>query len=356
MALRGSLREFELAEIFQLISRDAKTGQLVLSHEGKEAFVIFSQGAVVAAGNSDQNLQTLLSRYLKAIKHYSNEEINELLYVCQGEMRLFSQELISRNYLAQNELVALAQMGIEDLACSLFLWEDGNYRFDSLDSIHEYIIAGVTFPVDAITMEAMRRSDEWKRIRQHIKPDTVFSPAQKAVHTTTPALLSDPSAYILSFVNGTSTVSAICEQSLLLPYRVYETLFGLWQNSSIAPLTIKRAHTTAPGLGPSRRPIIEFFAASAALLAILAWLLGIIALSYFGKVILLREAVVGRKQVLAELPLAQSAQKIRIATLQYRALKGYPPSRVNLLVTEGFIAEQDVYPRRMARMPNASGK
>jgi hypothetical protein len=356
MALRGSLREFELSEIFQLISRDAKTGQLVLSHEGREAFVIFSQGAVVAAGNSEQNLQTLLSRYLKTIKHYSDEEVNELLYVCQGEMRLFSQELIGRNYLAKDELVALAQMGIEDLACSLFLWEDGNYRFDSLDSIHEYIIAGVTFPVDAITMEAMRRSDEWKRIRQHIKPDTVFSPAQKATHPATHAILADPSAYILSLVNGTATVAAICEQSLLLPYRVYETLFGLWQNSAIAPLTVKRTLSKAPGLEPLRRPVVEFIAASGALLAILAWLLGIIALSYFGKVTLLRQAALGRQQVLAELPLAQSSQKIRIASLQYRAHMGHPPSSVKALVTEGFIADRDIYPHRMAGMPNASGK
>jgi hypothetical protein len=356
MALRGSLREFELAEIFQLISRDAKTGQLVISHEGREAFVIFSQGAVVAAGNSDQNLQTLLSRYLKSIKRYSDQEVNELLYVCQGEMRLFSQELIKRNYLAQDELIALAQMGIEDLACSLFLWEDGNYRFDTLDSIHEYIIGGVTFPVDAITMEAMRRSDEWKRMRQHIKPDTVFSPVQKVARPTTPAPLTDPSAYILSFVNGTATVSAICEQSLLLPYRVYETLFGLWQNSSIAPLAIKRAHAKTPVLGPSRRPATEFVAAAGTLVAILAWLLGLFALSFIGKATVLRQAVTSRQQVLAELPLAQSSQKIRIAALQYHALKGHSPSRVKLLVTEGLVAERDIYSRRMTSMPNASGK
>jgi len=122
MALRGSLREFELAEIFQLISRDAKTGQLVLSHQDNEAFVIFSKGSVIAAGTSEQNLQTFLFRYLKTIRGYSEEEINELLYVCHGVMRQFSQELINRKYLSPNELTTLAQMGVEDLACGLFLW------------------------------------------------------------------------------------------------------------------------------------------------------------------------------------------------------------------------------------------
>lgn len=180
MALRGNLREFELSEIFQLISRDGKTGQLVLSHQNNEAFVIFSKGTVAGAGNSNQNLQTLLFNYLVTIKHYSGEELNELLTLCHGEMRLFSRELLNRRYILSNELAVLAQTVIEDLACDLFLWEEGTYRFDALDSIQEYIISEVTFPVDAITMEAMRRSDEWKRMKEHINSDTVFSRAPNA--------------------------------------------------------------------------------------------------------------------------------------------------------------------------------
>ncbi|HUI92658.1 MAG TPA: DUF4388 domain-containing protein [Chitinivibrionales bacterium] len=356
MALRGSLREFELAEIFQLISRDAKTGQLILSHEGREAFVIFSQGAVVAAGNSDQNLQTLLSRYLKAVKRYSDDEVNELLTVCQGEMRLFSQELINRKYMTQEELVAFAQMGIEDLACSLFLWEDGNYRFDTLESIHEYIVAGVTFPVDAITMEAMRRTDEWKRIRQHIKPDTVFTPAQKVAPSAALAPLADPSAYILSFVNGTAKVSLICEKSIFLPYRVYETLFGLWQNSSIAPLAVKRAHAKAPGLEPVRKPAAEFAAATVSLIAILGWLLAIFAFSYIENAVLLRKAVAERQQAMADLPASQASQKIRIAALQYHTLQGSPPPKIKTLVSEGLITERDLYSHKTARLPSTPNK
>ena len=174
MALRGSLHEFELPDIFQLIANDGKTGQLVLSNKDNEAFVIFFRGAIIASGNSVMNLQTMLFKYLMDLKGYSENELNELLYVCQGEMRLFTQELVNKGYLSKEELAILARTGIEDLACGLFLWEKGHYRFDSLDNVDDYMVGGVSLSSDAVTMEAMRRVDEWKRMKTAILPDTVF--------------------------------------------------------------------------------------------------------------------------------------------------------------------------------------
>ena len=84
MALRGSLHEFELPDIFQLIANDGKTGQLVIYNKENEAFVIFFRGAVIAAGNNTMNLQTILFGYLMDVRGYSQQELNELLYLCQG--------------------------------------------------------------------------------------------------------------------------------------------------------------------------------------------------------------------------------------------------------------------------------
>jgi len=140
MALRGSLHEFELPDIFQLIGNDGKTGQLVLYNKDDEAFVIFSHGSVIAAGNNVMNLQTVLFKFLMSIKRYSEEELNELLYLCQGEMRLFTQELVNKRYVTKEELAIIARLAIEDFACGLFLWEFGHYRFDSLDNVDDYMV------------------------------------------------------------------------------------------------------------------------------------------------------------------------------------------------------------------------
>jgi Domain of unknown function (DUF4388) len=353
MALRGSLREFELAEIFQLISRDAKTGQLVLSHQDNEAFVIFSKGSVIAAGTSEQNLQTFLFRYLKTIRGYSEEEINELLYVCHGVMRQFSQELINRKYLSTNELTTLAQMGVEDLACGLFLWDDGNYRFDSLESIQEYVVGGVSFPVDAITMEAMRRSDEWKRIRKHISNNTIFSVVNRPAAPPAPASpLSNSSEYVLSLIDGTATVGKLCEKSILHTYRVYETLFALWQNSTIAPLAVKHDEAKAPVLSVGKLAA-EVVAALVAAIGVLVCMSALFIFSYIGRRTFQHDAEMGRLQSIAAVEIQRDARKTTIAALQYRALQGRPPSDTKSLVKAGLIGKIDALTGKRARIPSS---
>jgi|WetSurMetagenome_2_1015567.scaffolds.fasta_scaffold00051_42 hypothetical protein len=348
MALRGSLREFELSEIFQLISRDSKTGQLVLSNRDAQAFVIFSKGAVISAGSSEQNLQTFLFRYLKAVRHYAEEEMNELLYVCHGEMRQFSQELVNRKYLTVNELTALAQMAIEDLACGLFLWDDGNYRFDTLDGIQEYLVGGVSFPVDAITMEAMRRSDEWKRIRQNMSNATIFSVADKSKVPAAPASpLSNPSEYVLSMVDGTASVGILCDKSILHPYRVYETLFGLWQNSVIAPLAVKRQETKLQSLSAGKRAE-GLASAVASVVIVLVWMSALFLVSYFGKQTFLRNADTARFKSIAAVEIQRNIRKNAIASLQYRALRGQPPQNGTTLVASGLISKNDAITGRRA--------
>jgi hypothetical protein len=346
MALRGSLREFELADIFQLISHDGKTGQLVLSHNAQEGFVIFSQGSIVAAGNGNQNLQTMLFNYLIQVKRYSEEELNELLYLCQGEMRLFSQELTNRTYVSADELSALVKTGIEDLACSLFLWEDGHYRFDSLDSMDEYIIAGVVFPADAITMEAMRRTDEWKRMRRNLSDDTVFSLSPNPSHRTPGAQQSsplyDPAGYVLSLVDGTSSIAALCERSIFFKYRLYEVLFGLWQDSEIYPLSVKRAPSaSARERGGSVR-FGQFLAASATLLTVAAWVVLLAVSSFVARRTVFHRIIVARQDLSTTVKSAQAERKLEIARLQHRAEKGpAKASSVRDLVNEGFLDRSD---------------
>jgi len=327
MALRGSLREFELADIFQLISHDGKTGQLVLSHDQQEGFVIFSQGTIVAAGNGSQNLQTMLFTYLIQVKRYSEEELNELLYLCQGEMRLFSQELTNRTYVTADELSALIKIGIEDLACSLFLWEDGHYRFDSLDSMDEYIIAGVVFPADAITMEAMRRTDEWKRMRRNISDETVFSLSpntsrrEAAAGAQPSSPLYDPAGYVLSLVDGASSISNLCERSIFFKYRLYEVLFGLWQDSEVYPLSVKRA---PPASSATTRTVRfrQLITASATLVTVAAWVAFFAVSSLVARRTIFRPLFIAQQESSSIVHKAESEQKIKIARLQYRAQWG----------------------------------
>ena len=57
MALEGTLRDFSLADIFQLIGLQRKTGILTLTSETESITVTFENGMVVMADSSSKRLE-----------------------------------------------------------------------------------------------------------------------------------------------------------------------------------------------------------------------------------------------------------------------------------------------------------
>jgi hypothetical protein len=354
MALRGSLVEFELPDIFQLIANDGKTGQLVLYEKDREGFVIFFHGAIISAGNSVFNLQTIIFKYLTASKHYSEPELNELLYLCQGEMKLFTQELVNKGYLSKDELSLLARMSIEDLACSLFFWENGRYRFDSLDNVDDYTAGGVKLSSDAVTMEAMRRLDEWKRMKSAISGDVVFvrvrSPEPGEQNPTPLNPITDPAGFISSCLDGVSSVSRLCDLLFFTEYRIYETLFELWQTNKIAPLKVSHplrkvapASQTAAKPSWGFKPVIASFIAAHGIVALMC------GFGYLLNHLIFSNLNLERQKSRDGLIASAAENKIRIAALHYHGLFGSVPPNILQLKDSGLILSKDVsnYPVRV---------
>ena len=64
MALKGTLKDFGIADIFQLIGQQGKTGVLHLSEKDEEVHIGFKDGAVVKAESSTRKKKELLGRML----------------------------------------------------------------------------------------------------------------------------------------------------------------------------------------------------------------------------------------------------------------------------------------------------
>jgi hypothetical protein len=64
MALVGTIKDFGLADILQLIGLQRKSGLLTLEHGADRVTVKFLEGAVVGAETSARNLEELLGSVL----------------------------------------------------------------------------------------------------------------------------------------------------------------------------------------------------------------------------------------------------------------------------------------------------
>ena len=77
MALKGTLKDFGIADIFQLIGHQAKTGTLVLAGAEREVRVGFRDGCVVRADVTTRDRRELLGAMLVRAEVVTAEQLEQ---------------------------------------------------------------------------------------------------------------------------------------------------------------------------------------------------------------------------------------------------------------------------------------
>lgn len=238
MVLSGTLREFILADVMQLLTQQKVTGKLSLNNGRVDGSIIFRDGNVVSAARDKETFSQKLYNYLTRIQNHPKNKTRELFSSYEGKIAELTLHLEKKEILAHNELEAYASSIIEDISCSLFLWSSGSYRFDSMPSVDHLVPAGISIPVENIVMEAMRRIDEWHRMREIITEENIF------VHTENdPCMpkyskpLDDPASFFYAVIDGISSVKSLSQDSFVSEYKIYESIYSLIQGDYIRPLS-----------------------------------------------------------------------------------------------------------------------
>src|SRR3954447_1868783 len=81
MALEGTLRDFSLADIFQLIGLQRKTGVLTLRGADDTVTVTFLDGKVVGADSLNRRLENPLGTALMRTGTLKQEQLNRALEI-----------------------------------------------------------------------------------------------------------------------------------------------------------------------------------------------------------------------------------------------------------------------------------
>ena len=348
MALSGNLKEFELPDIFQLIGGQAKTGRLELRHGSSEAYAVFFGGTVISAGINKFGVEAMLVNYLLTTGKLTRAAVNQYVDFSKGNLGLLTQTLLKNACISEAELMALTQMGIEDLTCALFGWHDGMYRFEPVREVGMYRIDDIAFSTDALTMEAMRRIDENARMRRAFGPDTVFvrSAADAGDRPEADSPAESPSLFVLGLLDGTRSVADLCRNSFLSEYRIREILFNRWQAGAIVPLTVDApAPAAEEGEEEEGEDIDEVLKTSISVIVTAAVVVGIF---FAGRVVVPRLIFSGRSaeaaQVDKRLARHLADHKLAVASLQYRAEYGTLPETAGRLIAAGMITPRDIAP------------
>lgn len=267
MALRGTLKDFALPDIFQLIGMQRKTGMLTLESDRETVTVLFEKGMVVHADSSVRRLDDLLGNVLVRQGKLKKESLDEALARQKISMQRLGYILTNQGYIEAKDLKEALSEQVQQTVFRIFRWKSGSYHFDPSSTV-DYDRANVT-PVstDHILMEGIRRVDEWPIIEKRIPSlSVVFRPlvpqnqitvaeeggsdesggltsAFENLEGTRPPtgsgasdriVLSPTESKIYSLVNGKRSVAAIVDMTGLSDFDVCRTLFDFIDRRLIA--------------------------------------------------------------------------------------------------------------------------
>jgi hypothetical protein len=175
MALEGTLKDFSLADIFQLIGLQRKTGVLTLRAKDDTVTVTFLDGKVVGADSLSHRLENRLGHVLIRSELLTQDQLNRALEIQKETLQRLGFILVHYGIISVDALKQAIQLQILQIVFRLFRWKDGDYHFSQETTIEydrDYV---VPVSAESILMEGARMIDEWPIIEKRIRSyDLVF--------------------------------------------------------------------------------------------------------------------------------------------------------------------------------------
>ncbi|MBK9796009.1 MAG: DUF4388 domain-containing protein [Holophagaceae bacterium] len=170
MALEGSLRDFDLFSLFNMIKIQGKNGTLVLSQGQEFVKVFFENGEIVGCDSNQVRMEDRLGTMLVRLGRLTGEELLGMVRVQRQTLKRMGTLLLESGKVTPSDLQDALFSQATSILHRTFRWVEGDYRFDSMlppDLDRDHF---VPIPVDTVLMEAARIQDEWPEVERRL-PD-----------------------------------------------------------------------------------------------------------------------------------------------------------------------------------------
>lgn len=389
MALQGTIKDFGLPDIFQLIGLQRKTGILSLTNDKDEetVTVTFENGMVVMADSSGRRLEDRLGNVLVKQGKVSRERLDEALAVQKQTLQRLGHILASGSAITTRDLRDALQVQVAQIVFRVFRWRDGHYLFDAAASVDYDRENFVPMSADFILMEGIRMVDEWPIIEKRIPSfDIVFRPvvdpslievggasgagasapspdgssgggSGRTASSTGKIRLGADEERVFRKVDGVRSVQAIIDATGAGEFEVCRTLFDFLNRNLIGPAGRDSSGEDEAAEGAATGSPAPGYAV-AALVSALALAGGLVHLKSPFAVAGLAGMRPGVQEVVREGVLRARLVRVERAIEAWRATHGTPPASLDDLVGAGLVEGSyllDPWSQRIRYETDASG-
>ena len=352
MALQGTLKDFSITEIIQLIGQQLKTGVLKI-RRGKELVEIhFVDGMIVHIYSNYRGKKDLIGEILVKAQLITEEQLERVLKIQKDTLKYLGEILVELQLLTKDDVLKVISTQIYETIYELFWWEDGNFNFD-LKLVESYKKIPFALSTEQVLLNILRMVDEWSEIEKKIfSPHLIFKRPlgleEKSVGGLSQSYLKEKltseQELIYNIVDGTRTVQEIIDRSLLGKFNASEILVELSEM-----MLIEMGGVRTPSL--IRKVSMVNFREALAFVYYGAFLVFIFLLLIYFKPNFLHhfwDSRIERVDIEIPMHLVHKTQldRIKNALEIYYLEKGQYPSRLEDLISTKLLQKSDLFYRK----------
>jgi hypothetical protein len=250
MALEGSLKDFGLADILQLIYFQRKTGVLTLESALDKVRLLIIEGNITGAESKKRIEDNRIGKILLKKDLVKEENLQAALEEQRQTGTKLGHILISKELVDRSVIKEILQNQITETIYQRFNWKQGTYKFTTQGIPRDKDFA---FSIDTqhILMEGLRIVDEWSLLKGRLKLDSLLTK-----NIDSPDNLTDEEKEIFPYIDGENDLSTIIDLSSQDSGQVSKTILSLVDKGVIgvseeAAPTVKRKEVVQAAKKPS---------------------------------------------------------------------------------------------------------
>ncbi len=327
IGLEGSIKEFSIIDVLQLICQQEKSGVLNVVHKGKSAEIHIQEGKIVSAGFVNHTV----GEYLVRAKLLSLDDLHRALAIRQETLELLEEILIKHGFIEASDLTRAINNQIYETLYDVFQWKEGTYTF-KLNHVLRLPPFLKPLPFQSLLLDVLRMIDEWPEVNSSIPSFDLRFDKTCAIDL---ADFEPAAVRVYTLIDGLRTVQDIIDESLLGKYTTCKILANFLQNGYI--------HATAraaamPQASRVKIPYTKLFIASNyAFLSVIVFVLVIMLAKNPHHIVPIYNLPLVKQSLLAEYLNNRNLSKIEDALEEYKLLYGFYPRILQDLISSNRI-------------------
>jgi len=245
MALQGRIDDFGIADIFQLIGQQQRSGILTMRSGNKAAEIFFANGMISRANPLylSPGRDPFGHCMIKA-KLITEPGLQRALKTQEESLESLESVLLELRLLRQDQLQTVHDTLLLETLYDVLQWKTGDYDFTVKDVSHDERF-GTLMSIEHILLDLLRMIDEEpdlvRRIPHHdvvVQREVTDEEVLKSLNID--AELGAYERIVFNLIDGKRTVQEIIDQSLLGRYNTIKSIVSLLDAGYVKKISVER--------------------------------------------------------------------------------------------------------------------